>query len=232
MKPAVPEIRGLEPLSLTAWEGRLAAVLYLPGCNLDCPDCPVPYLKPVRSAGESISLDAVLDAIYVRRHWLEGIVVRGGEPLLHFGLIELLHTLSEFGLRVKLVTNGTRPDRLRHVVSRKLVELVALHLKAPLNEKYEAVCGGPVDLAAVYESIELLLGGEVPYEFRVEYDARLLEVRDVLALVRTLSGARRLVLSGSAGDRDALRRIAAAAGRHVRTCVVEGSAAPRTGTLV
>jgi len=232
MRPALPEIRGLEPLSLDAWEGRLAAVLYLPGCNLDCPSCPVPYLKPLHGGGESISLDAVLDAIYVRRRWIDGVVVRGGEPLLHPGILELLRTLAEFGLRVKLVTNGTRPDRLRHVISQELAELVSLHLKAPLNEKYAEVCGGPVDLTAVYESIELLIHGDVSHEFRIEYDAALLSERDVLVLARTVSGARRLVISGPGRDRDSLRDLASRAGRHVRACVIEGAEAPGTETMV
>jgi pyruvate formate lyase activating enzyme len=230
VKPALPEIRGLDPLSLNAWEGRLAAVVYLPGCNLDCPACPVPYLKPRATAGESIGLDAVLDAIYVRRRWIDGVVVRGGEPLLHLGLLELLATLAEFGLSVKLVTNGTRPDRLGEIVRRELVDLVSLHLKAPLNEKYAAACGGPVDLASVYASIELLLAGDVPYEFRIAYDARLLTERDVHSLARTLSGARRLVLSGD--DHVSLRRLADEVARHVQACVVDGSVTRREGTLV
>jgi pyruvate formate lyase activating enzyme len=234
MKPALPEIRGLVPLSFDAWEGRLACVLYLPGCNLDCPGCPVPYLKPRRSVGEGISFDDVLDAIYVRRRWLDGVVVRGGEPLLHLGLFELLRTLQEFGLRVKLVTNGTRPDRLSTVVRDGLAELVSLQLKAPLNDKYAAVCGAPVDLAALFESIELLLRGDVPYEFRIQYDARHLSDRDVLALARTVSGARRLVLSGGdpVRDGDILKRLAVEARRHVESCVVEGATAQEQESLV
>jgi pyruvate formate lyase activating enzyme len=234
VKPALPEIRGLTPCSLDAWEGKISAVLYLPGCNLDCPGCPVPYLKPTHSAGENISFDTVLDAIYVRRRWIDGIVVRGGEPLLHLGLFELLRTLGEFGLKVKLVTNGTRPDRLVRVMDQGLVEFVSLHLKAPLNEKYEAACGGPVDLAAVYESIETLLRGEVPYEFRIEYDANLLNERDVLVLARTVSGARRLVISdgASAHDPRILEQLATEASRHVQACVVDGGVRPEVEFLV
>jgi len=118
------------------------------------------------------------------------------------------------------------------VLSNELVELVSLHLKAPLNEKYAAVCGGPVDLAAVYESIELLIHGDVPHEFRIEYDDGLLSERDVLVLARTVAGARRLVISGTGRDRDSLHDLAHRAGRHVQLCVIEGAATPERETLV
>ena len=36
--------------------------------------------RRVRRRIPAISLDTVLDAIYVRRRWIDGIVVRGGEP--------------------------------------------------------------------------------------------------------------------------------------------------------
>jgi pyruvate formate lyase activating enzyme len=46
----LPPIGGLVESSLTHWEGRVVAVVYLQGCNLACPACPVPHLVP-RVAG-------------------------------------------------------------------------------------------------------------------------------------------------------------------------------------
>lgn len=56
--PSLPPIRGFEPLSLSAWEGRVAAVVRLQGCNFACPACAVPHLIPrTRTIGDGLPRD-------------------------------------------------------------------------------------------------------------------------------------------------------------------------------
>src|SRR5262245_61398480 len=117
MRPLpMPPIRGLEPASLTAWEGRVAAVVSLQGCNFDCPACPVPHLVPVKPELGTIPIESVLETIYLRRRWLDAVVVSGGEPTLHEGLPEMLRRFREFELRVRLVTNGSNPEMLSRLL--------------------------------------------------------------------------------------------------------------------
>ena len=59
--PVEPPIRGLEPMSLTAWAGRVSAVLWLQGCNLQCqtqPFCPW-VLNKLFSGGSPVSIECV-----------------------------------------------------------------------------------------------------------------------------------------------------------------------------
>lgn len=230
--PAAPPIRGIDPVSLAGWPGRLATVVYLSGCNLDCPSCPVPYLKPRVTAGGTIPVDGVLDAIFTRRRWVEGIVVRGGEPLLHPEVFDFLETIGHLGIPVKLVTNGTFPAALERALAERLVDLVSLELKGPLDAGYAARVGAPVELGAIFRSIEILLqadagGGKrargVRTEFRMEYDGRALDADDVLRVARTLTGARRLVLAGGDETGPDLISLARRAESWVDRCVVEGA---------
>ena len=227
---ATPPIRGIIESSLTHWDGHIVAVVFLGGCNLRCGGCPAPHLISAgalsggREQGE-IPLDSVLDAIYRRRRWIDGVVIKGGEPLLNPEVLELLELLRDFGLLIRIDTNGTCPEALSEVIRRDLVDFVSMEIKAPPNSKYHHVAGTMVDLGAIFDSIGILLSGVVDYEFRtVVYDDHL-SSDDVLAIARTIKGAQRYVLRAvrdKGPSRAQLRSLAKIAGRHVVGCHVDG----------
>ncbi len=223
--PPLPPIRGLEPVSLTAWEGRVVAVVQLQGCNFKCPDCPAPHLVPQVFESGTIPLECALDAIHRRRRWLDAVVVAGGEPTLHEGLGDLVRLVRELGLRVRLHTNGSRPEELRDLLAGGEVASVAMTVRGPLDPTYAVAVGARVRLAAVYESVELLLRSPGEHEFRVPWLPRVVEQEQMSSVLRMLAGARRVVLEpardGNPGLR-ALQQVARAAGPYVDSCVVAG----------
>jgi pyruvate formate lyase activating enzyme len=223
--PPLPPIRGFTPMSLTAWEGRVAAVVSIQGCNFDCPACPVPHLVPVKVDLGAIPVENVIAGIYERRRWLDAVVVSGGEPTLHDGLPDLLRMLHEFGLRVRLATNGSNPEMLGRLVSTGEVSSVSMTVRAPLEPVYSVAAGTKVRLAALYESIELLLASGGDHEFRVPWLPGIVEAEQMESVVRMLAGARRVVLTpgpdGAPGVR-ALRRAARSSGAFVESCIVAG----------
>jgi len=223
--PPLPPIRGLEPMSLTAWEGRVAAVVSLQACNFNCPACPVPHLVPAKSELGTIPLENVLESIHRRRRWLDAVVVTGGEPTLHDGLPELLQMIRQLDLRVRLRTNGSVPDMLSRVVASGDVTSVSMTVRAPLEPVYSVAAGTKVRLAAVYESIEMLLASAGDHEFRVPWLTGVVETEQMESVVRMLAGARKVVLEpgkdGAPGVR-ALRRIGRSVGTFVESCVVAG----------
>ncbi len=224
----LPPVAGLVESSLVHWEGRVAAVVYLQGCNLRCPACPVPHLVPgpeERGGKGFIPVEGVLDAVFTRRHLLDGVVVAGGEPTLHENLPDLLEILRSFGLKTRLQTNGTRPRAIRDLLAAELLDGVLLNLQAPLTALYHVAAGVEVDLGGIYRTVELLLGDAGDHEFRLTIDPRLLVPEDVERLGRTVAGARRLTLApvapGLPGRRP-LRALARVAGKHVEHCFVAG----------
>lgn len=222
----LPPVGGLLESSLTHWEGRVAAVVFLQGCNLACPACPVPHLVP-RDA-ETVSLipaEAVLDAVFSRRQMLDGVVVTGGEPTLHENLVDFLEILRSFNLETRVHTNGTRPRALRRLLEAGVADSVALTLRAPLGPLYAVAAGKEVDVGGIYRSVELLLGDPGEHEFRLAVDPRLITREDVLKVGRTVSGARRVVLEPAArglpGART-LRGLARLLGPFARSVTVAG----------
>ena len=233
----LPPVGGLVESSLTHWEGRVAAVVYLQGCNLACPSCPVPHLVPRSGAGPGggeeegasgglIPVEGVLDAVFSRRQLLDGVVIAGGEPTLHWTLPDLLEILRSFGLETRVHTNGTRPRALRRLLEAGLADSVALTLRAPLGPLYAVAAGKDVDLGGIYRSVELLLGDPGEHEFRVAVDPRLLTRGDLQRLGRTVSGARRVVLEPAAPglpNGRTLRGLARLLGPFARSVTVAGA---------
>jgi pyruvate formate lyase activating enzyme len=167
----------------------------------------------------------VLESIYQRRRFLDGVVIAGGEPTLHEGLPDLVRLLNEFDLRVRVETNGTNPEMLSRLVAGGEVAGVSMKVRGPLDPAYSVAAGTKVKLAAVYESVELLLAGAGEHEFRLAWLPEVVEAPQMEAVVRMLTGARRVVLvpapDGRPGVR-ALRRVARATGHFVESCIVAG----------
>lgn len=124
-------IGGFLKQSLIDWEGRLVAVVFTKGCNFRCGYCHNPSLVIPRlvECTPDIPSEAVLTYLKARRHWLDGVVVSGGEPTLQPDLVQFLEQVQELGLAVKLDTNGTHPEVLTELFWKKLVNFVALDVK-------------------------------------------------------------------------------------------------------
>ncbi|MBE3070140.1 MAG: anaerobic ribonucleoside-triphosphate reductase activating protein [Planctomycetes bacterium] len=193
MNPPLPPIAGYHPTTLIDWPGRLAAIVFLPGCNLRCRFCHAEALLALPD--EAIPLQAVLDHVASREGWIDGVVVCGGEPTVWPTLPDLCRTLRGAGLDVKLDTNGTRPEVVRALLDEGLVQAVAMDVKAPLDQRYREVCAAPdLDLDALGRTIDLLMAGEAEYEFRTTVCPAFIDEAEIRAIGRRIAGARRWVL--------------------------------------
>src|SRR5271165_1713893 len=89
-------------------EGTLAGVpsvfVRLSGCNLRCDWCDTPYAS-WKPEGEDKYLGAILSD--VRRHLAKHVVVTGGEPMIHVGIVELTQKLKELEQHITIETAGT-----------------------------------------------------------------------------------------------------------------------------
>jgi len=168
------------------WPGRVSATLFLSGCSLRCPYCNRgPLRMPTSTA---VDWDEIVAHIDAKRSWLDGVVVTGGEPTEDPDLPSLLAALAEVGTPVKLDTNGTRPDVLRHLLAEGLVSFVALDVKA-CPAGYEAFSRrGSASLVA--ESVELVIRSGVEHEFRTTTYPGAVHLDDLPRIARSLRGGR------------------------------------------
>ncbi len=169
-------IGGFVPLSLCDFPGKVAAVVFTQGCNFRCPICHNGQLLPRQGEGEQTE-EAILARIRARRQQLEGVVVTGGEPTLHGDLPQFLWQLRACGLAVKLDTNGSQPDMLQALLADRLVDYVAMDIKAPWD-MYDRLAGQLCDTRLVRRSMRLIAESGLAHEFRTTRADALLSEAD------------------------------------------------------
>lgn len=189
-------IKGFIPSGMLDWPGKLAATVFLAGCNFRCPYCQNFELVLYHKKFKDIEVDELLSYLVSRRMWVEHLVVTGGEPTISTGIFSFLRMLKESGFKVKLDTNGSRPKVLKKLINDGLVDFIAMDVKGPI-ERYPEIVKAPVDLEAIYESIKtIVMSDGLEYEFRLTFVPGLLNVDDVVATAKKLKdiGAEKLVI--------------------------------------
>jgi pyruvate formate lyase activating enzyme len=185
-------ISGIQKNSFVDFPGKLSAVVFTPGCNMNCFYCHNRMLISSGNSEELVDEDSFLDMLSDRKGFLDGVVVSGGEPTLQKDLGDFIKKVKGLGYPVKLDTNGTNPKVIESLIDKGLVDYIAMDIKAPFD-KYSEVCGTDVDIAGIKRSIEILKRGAVAYEFRTTV-APGLNMDDICEIARSISGARLYVL--------------------------------------
>ena len=151
---AAIKIAGIQKNSFIDYPGKIAAVLFMGGCNFICHYCHNSEILNMRS--NKIDFNTVLDELREQVGFLDGVVISGGEPTLHPHLREIITAVRGLGFLVKLDTNGTSSAMLMDLVRDGLVDYVAMDIKAPLY-RYRDIVGVDVDTAEIKKSIDFLI---------------------------------------------------------------------------
>lgn len=182
-------IKGLEKFAPRDFPGYLASTVFIGGCNFRCPYCHNSDLVLRPDSLPSFPMDFFLGFLESRKDWIEAVCVTGGEPLWHEDIEVLLRLIKERNLLVKIDTNGSYPARLEALMQDKLVDYVAMDVKAPL-EKYSDVTLAPVSLDDIRNSISLIMQSNLPSLFRTTVVPGLVGGEDIQEIAQLLKGAR------------------------------------------
>jgi len=197
------EIKGFIDISLVDWDGKISSVVFLAGCNLRCPFCYNIKLVLHPEKLPTIPFEQIENRLKKSRGWVDGVVITGGEPTIHSDLLELCEKINETDFLVKLDTNGTNPVMVKELIDKRLVDYIAMDVKAPLTvEKYSKVCGVNVEnlIGKIEETIDLLLMDEVECEFRTTVVPGLHEEQDIEEICQRIKGCRKYVIQNYKGD--------------------------------
>jgi len=187
------KIGGLQKLTLIDYPGRVAATVFLCGCNFQCPWC---YSKELVLPKEiqkqpKISEKEFFDFLKERKGLLEGLVLCGGEPCINKDLPQFCQKIKKLGYLVKLDTNGSNPQMLKRLIGDNLLDYVAMDVKLP-KERYQEVLG--IDVKNIEESIKILKNSKIDFEFRTTVVPTILDKDDVMKIAQWLSPAKRYYL--------------------------------------
>lgn len=201
----MPHIHGLNKTTLLDYPGRVAATIFLGGCNFRCPFCQNSSLVLHPSDEPEISEEEVLNFLQKRTGILEGVCISGGEPTLSPDLEDFIRKIRKMGYPVKLDTNGSHPEVLKNLTEKNLIQMAAMDIKA-CPENYPSLTGllHP-DLDAVQESADFLLHGKLDYEFRTTVVRELHNEDDFQKIGAWLKGAKAYYLQAYKDSEEVLQ---------------------------
>jgi len=175
-------IAGFVKTSFVDYPGKIASVVFTQGCNLRCGYCHNFRLIDENDGSTGILPEEIFEFLAKRKGMIDGVVVTGGEPTLQKDLGIFIKELKAMSLLVKLDTNGTNPDSLRALMEDKLLDFIAMDLKAPLS-KYEHITGtSQLELSSIRESVEVIKNSGLEHEFRTTLCPEL-EAEDIPSII-------------------------------------------------
>lgn len=189
------QIGGLQKVTLIDFPGRIAATVFLIGCNFKCPWC---YSRELVLPEEikkqpRISEKDFFDFLKERKGLLEGVVLCGGEPTINKELPAFIKKIRKAGFLVKLDTNGSNPKMLEKLINDNLIDYAAMDVKLP-RERYPEIFGKKVKIGNIEKSIKILKQGKIDYEFRTTVVPTVLNKEDILKIAHWIKPAKRYYL--------------------------------------
>jgi len=181
-------VGGLQKFSLIDYPGKTSAILFALGCNFRCKYCHNPELVIPEKYADEIPLSQIYDFLESRRGKLDAVSITGGEPTLHADLPEIIEKIKTMGFLIKLDSNGTSPEVLKNLLDKKLVDYMAMDIKAPL-EDYSKIVGHEVSIDKLKKSIALIMNSGISYEFRTTIVKSLTSKDDLRKIAKTIKGA-------------------------------------------
>jgi pyruvate formate lyase activating enzyme len=188
------KIGGLQKLTLIDFPGKIACTVFLIGCPFRCPWC---YnrelvLPELIAKQPEIPEKDFFNFLKEKKGLLEGVAITGGEPTANFDLWDFCQKIKDMGFLVKLDTNGYDPEMMKNLIDNKLIDYLALDVKAP-KEKYGKLIGIENKFFVqkivknIERSVEILKQSKIDYEFRTTVVPTLLDKEDILKIGRWLS---------------------------------------------
>lgn len=177
-----PPICNVTPFTLQDFPDYSACILWFGGCNMRCTYCHNPDLVLRRE--EVLPWEKIREFLLERKKLLDGVVFSGGECTLFPDLQELIIKVKSMGYKIKLDSNGLKPDVLGSLLSRNLLDYLALDYKAP-KSKFGQVTGSS-RFSDFESSLKILCKSNLRFEIRTTVHTALLDEEDICRILSNL----------------------------------------------
>ena len=201
-------IGGLEKFTLIDYPKKIACTVFTLGCNFRCQFCHNPELIMAKENSPRVSEREFFKFLKNRIGKLDGVCITGGEPAIQDDIIKFIKKIKKLGFLVKFDTNGIRPDIIKELVTEKLIDYIAMDIKAPLGlksqtpnsksqtnpkfqiTKYEDVIGVKIDIEKIKESASVIMSSPIDYEFRTTAVPGIHTEENFIEIGKWLNGAK------------------------------------------
>ena len=178
---AVKPIYSVTPFTLLDYPDRSACILWFAGCNMRCIYC---YNPEIVFGKGTISFEEIIKFLTTRKQLLDAVVFSGGECLLHKKIISLIIEIKKMGFLIKIDTNGSRPEVLKELIQKKLIDYAALDFKA-MPSDFEKITQSQLFIP-FEKSLKLLLQNKIAFEVRTTVHSDVLKKEDIRKMINYL----------------------------------------------
>jgi len=192
-------IGGFQKNTLIDFPETMACIVFTQGCNFICPYCHNPDLVPTSLQKGCRNENTIFEFLKARKGFLKGVVITGGEPTLQKDLIDFCAKVKNLGYKIKLDSNGTRPEILASLFNDKLINYISMDIKTS-PENYNLVIPGKFDAKKILTSIEILMEKAPDYEFRTTCARPFVSKEIIKSIGEIIDGAKKYILQKCSRD--------------------------------
>ena len=174
-------IYSITPFTLLDYAHKSACILWFAGCNMRCLYC---YNPEIVLGKGKISFEKTLVFLNSRKNLLDAVVFSGGECLLHKNILELIAEVKKMGFLVKIDTNGSKPAVLQELITKKLIDYVALDFKA-MPAHFEKITQSNFFLP-FQKSVRMLIESGLSFEVRTTIHSDLIDGNQLRQMIHYL----------------------------------------------
>lgn len=190
------QIHGFNKTTLLDYPGQVAAVVFTGGCNFRCPFCQNGDLVLCPQSQPVVSKEELFAFFKKRKGILTGVCISGGEPTLSAELGEFITEIRDIGYRIKLDTNGYRPEVIAELLEKKLLDYIAMDVKNSSSKYGETTGISGLDIGKIRESIHTIMESGIAYEFRTTIVKEFHTKEDMRLIGEEIKGAEAYFLQG------------------------------------
>lgn len=166
----------ITPLTYLDYPKKAACIIWFSGCNIRCPYC----YNPDLSTGSIHKGDVnILEFLNDRNDFLDAVVLSGGEVTLYKDLENLCKEIKNLGYLIKIDTNGRRPDVVKTLIDKNLIDYIAIDFKAHSNMSLTPY-GGIKGYNNNIETIKTALFSNIPFEVRTTVHPAIMSEDDII----------------------------------------------------
>jgi len=162
-------ISWVQKTTLLDYPWKIWTIIFTLWCNLRCHYCHnYEFVLPEsvqNFMNDLIPEQAFFNFLKTRIGFIDGVIISGWEPTLQKDLYEFIVKVKEMWFLVKLDTNGRDPVLLERLISKKLVDYVAMDIKNPFTT-YSKITWIEDDVTNYIKSSRILIDWTLNYELR------------------------------------------------------------------
>ncbi|QKF81993.1 anaerobic ribonucleoside-triphosphate reductase activating protein [Halarcobacter ebronensis] len=174
-------IYNITPFTTVDYKDHLSCIAWFVSCNMRCKYCYNSQIVNAKS-GNYTPLDLIA-FLKKRIGLLDAVVLSGGEATNH-NLLNLCRVVKKLGYKIKLDTNGLKPDVINELIQNQLIDFIALDYKAPQN-KFTNITKINSNKKFT-ETLDMLIKDDFPFEVRTTVHPNLIDEEDINSIILDL----------------------------------------------